>query len=163
MVFQYFCLQARSRLHFAMSFNTFAQNPSQGFLVYMIIDLYSMFLRFFSAFATSILPRPWASVRFARSFLICHGFHLYYLIRYESRFFLCRARLQSVITHFIEPAECIFDFSEVTYFQHVLASLACKIALLQCLSIFLFKFLHRASYFNADGVVLLRILTWVSF
>ena len=88
MVFQYFCLEACSGLHFAMFFNTFAQNPSQGFLVYMISKLYSMFLWFFSAFATSILPWPWASVLFAGSFLISHGFDLYYLILYGSRFFL---------------------------------------------------------------------------
>ena len=66
---------------FAMFFNTFALNPSQGFLVYMISDLYSVFLRFFSNFAKSILPWPWASVLFVRLFLICHGFDLYYLIR----------------------------------------------------------------------------------
>ena len=31
--------------------------------------------------------------------------------------FLGRAWLQSVITHFVEPAECIFDFSDLTYFS----------------------------------------------
>lgn len=46
-----------------------------------------MFLRFFSLLPQALLPWPQASVLFTGLFLISHGFDLYDLIRYGSRFF----------------------------------------------------------------------------
>ena len=74
-----------------------------------------------------------------------------------------RARLQSVIAHFVEPAECIFHFSELTYFQFVLVSLVSEISLSHCLSIFLSKILRGASVAKAHNIILLRVLPCVSF
>ena len=184
MFFNGFWPQASSGLLWAWFFNGFSVLLLGGFFR-------ASFLQCFSTLLLRIPPRASLSIWLLTCIQCSYGFSpllpqafslgpgfLYYL---QDRFssltasisitwfsmgldsFWGRARLQSVIAHFVEPAECIFNFSELPYFQFVLVTLVSEITLSHCLSIFLSKIMRGASYVKAHDIMLPRILPWASF